>query len=364
LLTGVFLYTKIGKSILLTGIIFHVIFSLSANQLSFSQNSSDLLTSPIPMESIKIVDPITTQNVSTGQELTISGTSSDTNLKNCSVSVIVNNLRPYQPAIAKGSDDVNDYSQWEFVLGANYTQLIEGENKITGKLECSSASPRWYSVFINGVPNFSNEEVQRTVLPQGEGEEEQNTLSSNLSTTNNIEDNNEALTTTVPSEEEQANVPSSDLPIADDTDDIDNNEALTTTVPSEEEQANVPSSDLSITDDSASDNSNNNELIVSIVPLNDPVSRGDSQSVTITVTDTASAAVANAEIDGNLIYPGDNFEKEFSGITDSQGEFVYSWTIGENGDAGSLLVQVEVSSQEHPPSSASIAFDVEDLSEE
>jgi len=284
------------------------------------------LTSPIPTETIKIVDPITTQNVSTGQELTISGTSSDTNLKNCSVSVIVNNLRPYQPAIAKGSDDVSDYSQWEFILGANYAQIIEGENKITAKLECTSASPRWYSVFINGVPNISNDEVQTTVLPQGED----NTLPSNLSTTNNIDDNNEALTN-VPSEEEQT--------------------------------TNVPSSDLSITDESASEN-NDNALLVSIVPQNDPVSRGDSQTVTITVTDSDSAAVANAVIDGNLIYPGDNFEKEFSGTTDSLGEFVYSWTIGENGDAGPLSVQVEVSSQEHPPTSATISFDVEDLSEE
>jgi hypothetical protein len=360
LLTDVILYAKIGKCILLTVFIF-AIFAVSTNQLSFSQNSSELLTSQIPTETIKIVDPITTQNVSTGQELTISGTSSDTNLKNCSVSVIVNNLRPYQPAIAKGSDDINDYSQWEFVLEANYAQIVEGENKITAKLDCSSASPRWYSVFVNGVPNVSNDEVLTTVSPQAE----QDTLPSNLSTTDDIEENNEALTTTVPSEEEQTtNVPSSDLSITDDTDDADNNEALTT-VPSEEEQTtNVPSSDLSITDDSTSDNTNDGALLVSIVPQNDPVSRGDSQTVTITVTDSASAAVANAEIDGNLIYPGDNFEKEFSGTTDSQGEFVYSWTIGENGDAGPLTVQVEVSSQEHPPTSATISFDVEDPSEE
>lgn len=85
--------------------------------------------------------------------------SSDNNQKNCSVSVIVNNLRPYQPAIAKGSAGMNDYSQWEFGLRPNYTQIIEGENKITAKLVCQSASPRWYGVFINGVPNFSNNEA-------------------------------------------------------------------------------------------------------------------------------------------------------------------------------------------------------------
>jgi phosphatidate phosphatase APP1 len=123
----------------------------------------------------------------------------------------------------------------------------------------------------------------------------------------------------------------------------------------------LPTSDLSEIDNA---NSNDNALLVSITPLNDPVSRGDTQSVTITVTDSTSDAVANAEIDGNLIYPGDNFEKDFNGITDSRGEFVYSWTIGENGDAGPLSVQVEVSDQVHPPASATSSFDIVDISGE
>ncbi|MGE5684001.1 MAG: hypothetical protein ACM3ZS_02535 [Nitrososphaerota archaeon] len=314
--------TKRVKSVLLIGIIFNVIFAGSINQFAFSQNSSGLLISPIPTETVSIVSPITTQNVSAGQELTISGMSSDNNKKNCSVSVIVNNLRPYQPAIAKGSAGMNDYSQWEFGLRPNYTQIIEGENKITAKLVCQSASPRWYSVFINGVPNFSNSEA----LANAQSEGEQSTMSTNLPVTNNIEGNNETLSTLSP-----------------------------------EEEQDVFTSEFSNSDGTGSDN---NALVVSIVPLNDPVSRGDSQNVTITVTDSASTPVANAEIDGILIYPGDNFEKEFSGITDSQGEFVHSWIIGENGDVGPLSVQVEVSSQEHQPSSTTVSFDVIGLSEE
>jgi hypothetical protein len=313
--------SKIIKYVLLIGIMFQVIFVISAHQISFSQNSFNPLPSTIPTEIIKIVNPTTTQNVSAGQELKISCTSSDTTVKNCSVSVIVNNLRPYQTAVAKGSDGISDYSQWEFVLRNSYTQINEGENKITAKISCSAASPRWYSVFINGVPNNSNNEPLSPV----KSEEDLSTLSANLSTTNNI----------------------------------NNNEKLPA-VQSEEEQ-NLPSSDLSVTNNADSDD---NTMLVSIVPLNDPVSRGDTQSVTITVTDSTSNAVADAEIDGNLIYPGDNFEKEFSGITDSQGEFVYSWTIGENGDAGPLSVEAEASDQVHPPSSAASSFEIVDLSEE
>jgi hypothetical protein len=266
--------------------------AFSANQLLFSQNSSELLFSPISTETIKIVNPITSQNVSTGQELIISGVSSDNTLKNCSVSVIVNDVRPYQTAVAKGTDDINDFSRWEFVLRTNYTQIIQWENKITSKLLCTSAPPHWYSVFVNGVPNNSNEEMLSPV----QTEEQQNIPTTNLSETN----------------------------------DIDNN---------------------------------NNVLLVSMFPQKNPVARGDSQNTTITVTDSASRPIANAEISGILIYLGDNYEKEFSGITDSQGKFVYSWIIGENGDVGPLSIEVQVSSQGYPSASATSSFEIVDSSE-
>ncbi len=140
-------------------IILLILLMFIPNQVSYSQISEELSSSPLPTETIKIVNPITTQKVSIGGELMISGISSDNTLKDCSVSVIVNDVRPYQIAVAKGTGGINDFSQWEFVLRASYTQIIEGENKITSKLTCSSAPPRWYSVFVNGVSNYGNEEI-------------------------------------------------------------------------------------------------------------------------------------------------------------------------------------------------------------
>ena len=279
------------QCVLIIGIVLVIIFVFPTNHLSFSQNST-VPSSPIPTETIKIVKPVTTQNVSSQEELIISGQSSDNNLKNCSVSVIVNDVRPYQKAVAKGSGGATDFSEWEFVLHNNYTHINAGENKITSKLFCESASPRWYSVFVNGVPNSSNEDV---FSPVQSGEQQQNIPTTNMSGTNEID-------------------------------------------------------------------GNSNELQVSIVPLKNPVERGDSQDATITVTDSGSRPVANAEIVGKLIYPGENFEKDFSGITDSQGKFVYSWIIGKKGDVGALSIEVEVSSQGYPPSSATGSFDVVDNS--
>jgi len=272
------------------GIVLVIIFVYPGNHLSFSQNSG-VPSSPIPTETIKIVKPITTQNVSSQDELIISGQSSDNNLKNCSVSVIVNDVKPYQNAVAKGSGGATDFSEWEFVLHNNYTQIIEGENKITSKLLCASAFPRWYSVFVNGGPISSNEDVFSPVQS--------------------------------------------------------------------EEQQNIPTTNLSETSDMGG---NNSGMLVSISPQKDPVARGDTQNATITVTDSDSRAIANAEINGKLIYPGGNYQKEFSGITDSQGKFIYSWTIGNKGDVGPLSIEVEVSNQGYPSSSAKDSFEIADNS--
>src|SRR4026207_1071925 len=326
------------QCVLIIGIILVIIFVLPGNHLSFSQNST-VPFSAIPTETIKIVKPVTTQNVSSQEELIISGQSSDNNLKNCSVSVIVNDLRPYQNAVAKGSGGATDFSEWEFVLHNNYTHINVGQNKITSKLFCESASPRWYSVFVNGVTNSSNEDV---FSPVQSGEQQQNIPTTNMSGTNEIDG--------IQSEEQQKqqNIPTTNLSGTNEIDGIQS-----------EEQQNIPTTNLSGTNEI---DGNNNELQVSIVPLKNPVERGDTQDATITVTDSGSRPVANAEIVGKLIYPGENFEKDFSGITDSQGKFVYSWIIGEKGDVGALSIEVEVSSQGYPPSSATGSFEIVDNS--
>jgi predicted MPP superfamily phosphohydrolase len=283
-------------------IILLILLMFIPNQVSHSQSSEELSSATLPTETIKIANPITTQNVSTGGELIISGVSSDNTLKDCSISVIVNDVRPYQIAIAKGTGGINDFSQWEFVLRTSYTQIIEGENKITSKLTCSSAPPRWYSVFVNGVSNNGNEEISPPAPVESEG---------------------------------QPNIPVTNLSEIADTE---------------------------ITDTEITDNINN-VLSVSILPQKNPVARGDSQNITITVTDSASRAVPNVEISGNLIYPGENFEKEFTGITDPQGKFVYSWIIGENGDVGPLSIELEVSSEGFSSTSVTGSFEVVDSSE-
>ena len=337
------------QCVFIIGIILVIIFVFPGNHLSFSQNSTAPFSPipPIPTETINIVNPITTQNVSSQNELIISGQSSDNNLKNCSVSVIVNDVKPYQNAVAKGSGGPTDFSAWEFALHNNYTHINEGENKITSKLLCASASPRWYSVFVNGVPNSSNADVLSPV--QSGEQQQQNIPTTNLSETNQIDG--------IQSEEQQQQ----QLPTTDciQSEEQQQQQLPTTNLSEEQQQQQLPTTNLSETNQI---DGNDNELHVSILPLKNQVERGDTQNATITVTDSGSRAVANAEIDGKLIYPGENYEKDFNGITDSQGKFVYSWIIGEKGDVGALSIEVEVSSQGYPPSSATGSFDIVDNS--
>jgi len=291
------------------------------SQLIFAQSSTKQLPF-LTQESIKILGPVTTQNATVGKDLLISGQSSDDVVKNCSVSVIVNDIRPYQNAFARGTEGMDDFSRWEFALSKNYTHVIEGVNKITAKLLCESAPTRWYSVFVNGIPNLSNVQIAPPQSSQIQSVERSNVSETNLS---NIEESG-------------------------------NNERPIQPV----ERSNVSETNLSNIEESGN---NDTSLLVSILAQKNPIARGNIQNTTITVTDSAKRPITNAEINGKLIYPGNNFEKEFVGKTDNNGKFIYSWTIGKKGDVGPLTVEVDASSQGYQSSFITSSFDVVDSSE-
>jgi hypothetical protein len=154
-------------------ILFSAAIWIGGNIASFSegqQQSSQMLK---PSLGVKIISPTAGQSVPIGAgELKISGTSTINNndpsssIGNCYVSVIVNNIKPYQNATAAGPNGINDYSKWIYTLSPQYTIIKEGENKITGKLSClnnigssninpitntSSDLTKWYSVNVTGV---------------------------------------------------------------------------------------------------------------------------------------------------------------------------------------------------------------------
>ena len=277
--------SKIAFLLIITVLL--IVLICPSNQQVSSQSSGGVVPPQTQIESIKILSLLPNQNVDLEKEPVISGESSDTIAKDCSVYVIVNDVRPYQSAVASGKGGANDFSQWKFVLHKEYAHLNEGSNKITAKLLCKTAPARWNSVVVNGVPS------------------------------------NNASETLSPVESSQ--------------------------------QSNASETSLS---DNKKVETNNNQLLVTISPQKDPVARGDTQNTTITVTDSNHRSIANAQIDGNLIYPGDNFKKQFKGITDYQGKFVYSWTVGKKGDVGPLVIDLQVSSGGYQSTSAKNSFEI------
>jgi hypothetical protein len=119
------------------------------------------------MTKVKITSPTKDQQVPVGKGLTISGTSMDNSTynNNCKVSVIVNNVKPYQSATAAGTGGVTDYSKWNFVLTPKYTIIKPGQNKITARYECSNnpASKSFSSVNVTGLQGTG---TTTTVIPQ------------------------------------------------------------------------------------------------------------------------------------------------------------------------------------------------------
>ena len=323
---------------------------------AFSQTPGGLVPSPQPqLESIKILNLVPFQSVDINKELVVSGESSDTTAKDCSAYVIVNGVQPYQSAVAIGKGGTADFSQWKFVLPEQYTHLNEGNNKITAKLVCSSAPTRWYSVVVNGVSSSNlthNTEIDTT--------QQSNVTNAPIDTTSEapIDTTQQSNVTNAPIDTTQSEAPIDTTQQSNVTNppiDTTQSEAPIDTTQSE---APIDTTQQSNNSESSIDTSQQPKLHVAILPLKNPVARGDSQNATIIVTDEHNRTVANAQIDGKLIYPGNNFEKDFKGITDLDGKFAYSWIVGKKGDTGALIMEVEVSRQGYPPESANVSIEL------
>ena len=107
---------------------------------------------------VNITSPERGKIIPINSNLTIIGKSTDNpTADDCQVAVIVNNIKPYQPATANGSTGApSDYSRWFFVLSSNYTSIKEGVNEITAKLTCLPTATKWYSVNVTGVTSTQN----------------------------------------------------------------------------------------------------------------------------------------------------------------------------------------------------------------
>lgn len=125
-----------------------------------------MLTTTMPLQSakafIKITSPLKNQTVPVGSNIQISGTSNDNATSDCNVSIIVNGVKPYQPATPTGPGGAKDYSKWIFNISPQYTTIKEGQNKITAKSTClNNINPLPTGATTNGTTNNTTNSTSR-----------------------------------------------------------------------------------------------------------------------------------------------------------------------------------------------------------
>src|SRR6266487_734240 len=135
-----------------------VLLFASGDVTSISYAVLSALSPATNLPSIKITSPHKDQQVPVDSPILLSGVSSpppgDKTRTDCSVSVSLNAVKPYQKAVATGHGGSSDYSTWRYGITANYAAIKQGQNKITAKISCA-ASPtnltKFNSLNVTGI---------------------------------------------------------------------------------------------------------------------------------------------------------------------------------------------------------------------
>lgn len=273
----------------------------------------NLPTSKIPLShgmALKIVSPVKGQHIPTGTNLTVTGTSSDNSSTNCQISLLLNDLKPYQKTTptGKSSSGGEDYSSWRYVLNnSTYSSIKQGINKITSKMTCANTdqprvtSPgvsKWYSINVTGVPAKTAQSTPKLVTRSP--------------ASNNLNHSDTSLTSKVNS--------SKPSPLR-----------LTTSVYKPIQPTNVAAK--SNTNSSVKTDTNIHTLAVSLEVGKNPIATGQKQTVKVVVTDGATnAKVVGAKVTTDIQPSSSSIvERQFVGITGPDGKVSKTWKMGDEG---------------------------------
>jgi hypothetical protein len=130
-------------------------------QLPDSTTTPSSSTSALPDNAVTITSPQDGQKVPIGQDLQVTGTSMANAASDCKITVNLNRIKPYQPAVAAGPGVANDYSQWSITLTSKYTPIEEGQNRVAAKISCSNDPNliQFAHVNVTGVASSSSSSV-------------------------------------------------------------------------------------------------------------------------------------------------------------------------------------------------------------
>jgi hypothetical protein len=111
---------------------------------------------------IKITSPAKGQRIPIdNHNLTVAGISMYNTSMNCQVSLLMNEMKPYKQATAKGENGTMDYSTWKYMFTSKDFLIKEGDNKLTAKLSCRDNLAKFYSVNFTGYSNTNTLKQQK-----------------------------------------------------------------------------------------------------------------------------------------------------------------------------------------------------------
>ena len=168
----------------------------------------------IPTEagaSVKITSPTDSTRVPSG-ELTIYGTSSDDDTKDCQVFADWNDLKPMQNVTPQGPKGNEDYSKWSYTYTSGYHNIVEGANELTSKITCydqaQNAISKSYSINVTGKNEGSetNNTVQQSDVNTDTKKEDANILPVQNTKSSNGNDSVQQSDVNTDSKKEDANI--------------------------------------------------------------------------------------------------------------------------------------------------------------
>src|SRR6476469_7466946 len=265
--------------------------TIGSNAGIFAQTLSSVPT-------VKITYPTLDQQISTNNgTLRISGISSDNSTSNCEISIIANNVKPYQRTVPNKD---NDYSSWSFTLNSTYTPIKEGQNKLTSKISCLAIpanATKWYSVNFTGV-------FKDITTSDNQSQEVSNTQMDSLNKTT----------------QETSNVSSQSSVV-------------------------IPPVNMK-------------KLSAVVKSDMDPIPRGSLQTVRLNVSDlNTGQPLSNATVEATITGPSGN-SIVFENMTSTAGETSFSWKIARISETGLVHIKFRISAPGSEPMEMMTAFEV------
>jgi len=282
---------------------------------------------------VKITNPTPDQQISTNNgTLRISGISSDNSTSNCEISIIANNVKPYQPTVPNKD---NDYSSWSFTLNSTYTPIKEGQNKLTSKISCLAIpanATKWYSVNFTGV-------FKDIITNDNQSQEVSNNTNINASGTQ-MDINASGTQMDINASGTQMDINASGTQI----DSLNKSNEKIGNV-SSQSSVMIPPANL--------------KKLSAVVKLDkDPIARGSLQTARLNLSDlNTGQPLSNATVEATITGPSGK-SIVFENMTASTGETSFSWKVAKISETGLVHIKFKLFAPGFEPMEMMTAFEV------